>query len=104
MRIGSWEWIDPNNLHHHPVKYPKAYSYAKSMEKGDQFPPVKVYIDKEGKLLVVDGAHRTAAAKMIEETVLIEVVGKASEEEDYSLNFKYRPKAKDFWYKKGKKY
>ena len=102
MKTGMVLWIDSNNLHHHQVKYKKAYNYAKLMEKGVDFPPVKVYVDKNGKLLVSDGAHRSAAAKMLQEKVLVEIIGMASDDEDYSKYFKYKPRSRDFWYKGAK--
>ena len=103
METGMVLWVNPHHLHHHQVNFKKAYGYAQAMERGDTFPPVKVYVDGQGKLLVADGAHRTAASKMVDQEVLIEVVGKASDEEDYSTHFKYKPRAKDFWHKRAKK-
>lgn len=100
MHVGEVLHVDPNHVHHHKVNYQKAYGYAKSMEKGDLFPPVKVYVDLDGKLLVSDGAHRSAASKMVGQLLLIEIVGMASVEEDYSEYHTHKPEAKDFWYKK----
>ena len=103
MRVGEILWINPYNLHHHKVKWEKAYKYAKLMEGGTEFPPVKVYVDLEGKLLVSDGAHRSAAGKMIREDILVEIIGMASVEDDYSNFYKTKPKEKDFWHKRSKK-
>ena len=99
MNTGDVLFVNPHHLHHHSVNYEKAYSYARLMEKGAEFPPVKVYVALDGKLIVVNGSHRTAAAKMIGEGVLIEVVGMANDKNDYSDYHKYKPRKKDFWYK-----
>lgn len=58
-------FIDPHKLITHTISFPKAYKYAKDMEAGDTFPPVKAFVDKRnGQIRVKDGAHRTHAAKM----------------------------------------
>ena len=97
-------WVDANQLHHHKVNFAKAYKYAQAMDQGDDFPPIKVYIDAYGRWLVADGAHRSAAGKMLETTVLVQVTGRASDEEDYGDFHRYKPEAKDFWYKQAKKF
>lgn len=56
--------IEPQQIKHHPVNWQKAYRYARMMERGDQFPPVKVHRTEFGQLTTGDGAHRTVAAKM----------------------------------------
>lgn len=66
--------MDPNHLHHHKVKLPKAYSYAKCMEQGDVFPPVRVHIDQYGKWVVCDGAHRTFAAKLLGDKIWVDII------------------------------
>lgn len=57
-------YIDPRRIKTHSVNMTKAYRYAKMMEKGDKFPPVKVHINGEGVLICQNGAHRTMAAIM----------------------------------------
>lgn len=42
----------------------KAYEYAKLMEMGIKFPPVRVYLNDKGILNYNDGHHRVAAAKL----------------------------------------
>lgn len=100
MRVGEILWINPYNLHHHKIKWEKAYKYARLMESGVEFPPVKVYIDLDGKMLFCDGAHRSAAGKMTKEDILVEVVGIAYNEEDYSNCHRPKKLNKDYWYKK----
>lgn len=43
--------------------------YAEAMEKGDEFPPIVVYL-KDGKYINVDGNHRYAAANVIDKSTL----------------------------------
>lgn len=57
--------LDPNKLKHHKINWEKAYKYAKDMERGDDFPPITVHRGFGGNLKVHDGAHRTAASKMV---------------------------------------
>ena len=59
------EELDPNILKHHKINWEKAYKYAKMIEKGDVFPPIIVDRIPNGVLRVFDGAHRTAAHKML---------------------------------------
>lgn len=43
----------------------KVYRYAKLMEAGVEFPPVKIYFDAfQNRWLYNDGRHRTMAAKL----------------------------------------
>lgn len=56
--------IDPRECLHHPVYFPKAFKYAKLMEAGVIFPPVKVHIDDQGRFRIKNGAHRCMAAKL----------------------------------------
>ncbi len=45
--------------------FKKAFKYAKLMERGVEFPPVNVYVCRNGNHLTFnDGRHRVAAAKM----------------------------------------
>ena len=65
-------YIKPEELPNKTFSYKKAFKYAKLMEKGEEFPPVKVYINREkGHLTFNDGRHRVAAAKMSGKPLLI---------------------------------
>lgn len=43
----------------------KAFKYAKLMEQGVEFPPVKLFYNNEGQLIYNDGRNRVMAAKMV---------------------------------------
>lgn len=50
-------------------------TYAEDMSNGDQFPPLKVYYDRQNRVFVlVDGFHRLRAAKAIREVIQIETI------------------------------
>lgn len=45
--------------------WPKVFKYAKLMEQGVEFPPVKIYFnEKDNQWQHNDGRHRTMAAKL----------------------------------------
>jgi len=69
----KWKFyrIDPRMLKHHDVTWAKAYKYAKFMDAGASFPPVRVSPKIGGGYLVQDGAHRTMAAKLTGSRLLI---------------------------------
>ena len=62
--------IDPSQVQHHPVSWQKAYRYAKAMDNGAKFPPVKAH-KRDGRWIVQDGAHRTMAAKLTGQRLLV---------------------------------
>lgn len=55
----------PNKLKHHEINWEKAYRYAKELEAGAVFPPIVVRQLPNGDFRVQDGAHRTAAHKLV---------------------------------------
>lgn len=57
------KYIDAAVLRNCKPNWKKAFKYAKLMEKGVEFPPVKLYY-KEGYLDYNDGRHRVTAAKL----------------------------------------
>ena len=84
-----WKYfkVDPEHLHHHEVNLQKVFRYAKAMERGDKFPPVKVGIDKrDGKMCVRDGAHRTVAAKMAGVKLFIKCKAELRRTEEHEPN------------------
>lgn len=66
-------WIDPRNIKTHSITWTKAFRYAKAMEHGDHFPPVKAARSVIGQLLAKNGAHRAHAACMAGVRLLIKV-------------------------------
>lgn len=81
-RIWEYRWVDACECHlHHSANWRKAYEYAKLMESGVQFPAVKVAMDKNGKYLVRDGAHRTTAARLCGKKLLIKLYLKKRRED-----------------------
>lgn len=66
-------WVNPHQLKHYQFNWEKAYNYAKLMEQGEKFPPVRVQIDENGEYQVKNGAHRTVASKLVGIDVLVEV-------------------------------
>lgn len=76
-------WVDPHHVHHYAFNWRKAYKYAKLMEEGAKFPPIRVHLDKDGKYIVRNGAHRTVAAKLVGIEIQIEIDTRW-EPEDYS--------------------
>lgn len=60
MFIKALPWRNRNS---HP-NWTKVYLYAKLMESGEVFPPVKVFKDKNGSWTFNDGRHRVLAAKL----------------------------------------
>ena len=69
----NYRYVNPHHCHHHKVHLPKAYKYAKDMEKGDKFPPVQVHMNKDGNYIIRNGAHRTMAAKLAEMDLFIKI-------------------------------
>jgi len=57
-----YKYIDPRRLITHKVNMNKVRRYAIAMMKGDKFPPVHVFLKKDGRLRVNNGANRTIAA------------------------------------------
>ena len=76
----DFKYVDPKSLKHHPVNWKKAYRYAKDMEKGDKFPPVQIHMDKNGRFIVQNGAHRTMAAKLIDKKLFVRISKKCQVE------------------------
>lgn len=52
----------------HSVKDHKVLKYKKSMENGDNFPPIEV-VEKDGLYFVKDGNHRCHASHLIDQKV-----------------------------------
>lgn len=71
MSKWNYVYIDPKRIKTHPVNMEKAYKYAKLMEKGCKFPPVKAFVDNKGVVICHNGAHRTMAARMCNMLVFI---------------------------------
>jgi ParB-like chromosome segregation protein Spo0J len=46
----------------HEIDPGKVQRYAAAMRRGDVFPPVRL-VDYDGSFMIVDGHHRTAAAR-----------------------------------------
>ena len=70
----EFKWIDPRYCIHHPVYLPKAFKYAKAMESGAKFPPVRVHLNLDtGQFEVSNGAHRAVAAKLCGQKLLVRV-------------------------------
>jgi len=44
---------------------PLVMKFAQDMEKGDEFPPVIVYLSVTGKYVLHDGRHRISAARLL---------------------------------------
>lgn len=71
--VSVWiqRYVDPRNVVTHPVRWTKAFAYAKLMESGVVFPPVKAAVDPLGRIIVRNGAHRTYAARLTGQPLLI---------------------------------
>ena len=80
----DYRYIDPYHCHHHPIYWEKAYKYAKAMAEGANFPPVHVHLDRFGRYIVKNGAHRTAAAKLTGRDLFIKI----SSQHNWSLDEK----------------
>ena len=63
--------VNPNIVHTHKINYSKAFKYAKLMEQGNIFPPIKAYKDNNGKIICKNGAHRVHACKMLNKLIKI---------------------------------
>lgn len=64
--------INPRILPNKTFSWTKAYRYAKLMEEGVEFPPVKVHKHREhGYLTFNDGRHRVAAAKLLDKPLKV---------------------------------
>lgn len=71
---GNWIFahVNPNDILTHDVCWPKAFHYAKELERGAQFPPVKVSWDEGTRTWRSrDGAHRVWAGKLTDLPVLV---------------------------------
>ena len=52
--------------------WPKVFKYAKLMEQGVEFPPVKIHFNKEkNRWMYNDGRHRVLAAKMVNKGLFV---------------------------------
>jgi len=65
--------IDPRIIKTHKVNLVKAYHFAKLIEDGHIFPPVKAELLPTGQYLVKNGAHRTYAHRMIGRLIKIKI-------------------------------
>lgn len=87
-------WVNPHSLKGYEFNWEKAFRYAKLMEKGIEFPPVRVHQSLSGELIVKNGMHRTIAAKLCGTEVLVEVATKDIPPEelwdDWEWDFKIR--------------
>ena len=63
--------INPKIIRTHKVRLNKAYEYAKMMENGQVFPPVRVYKNENGQYICKNGAHRIHACRMLNRNVRI---------------------------------
>jgi len=63
--------INPHLIKHHKISCHKAFKYAKEMENGTVFPPVKIYKNNNGTWHCKDGAHRIFAAKLSGAPVIV---------------------------------
>jgi hypothetical protein len=63
--------VNPHSIKTHSITFSKAFKYAKLMESGDIFPPVKVAMNESGQLICKNGAHRIAAHKMLNKNIRI---------------------------------
>lgn len=69
--------LDPRLIKTHGINYQKAYGYAKAMERGDIFPPIRAFKNEEGQWICQNGAHRIHACKMLGMKVKVWTKGKA---------------------------
>lgn len=84
--------VDPHHLHHYAFNWSKAYKYAKLMEQGTKFPPIRVHLDEDGKYIVKNGVHRTVAAKLVGVQIEIEVATRWESDDfsEYEKGFRIR--------------
>ncbi len=96
MRNWVFRYVDADLCRHHPVHMPKAFEYAKAMEAGATFPPVKIHINKQGQYEVKDGAHRTTAAKLCSLPLLIKVASQFDHRSDIEIETDDLPSRESF--------
>lgn len=85
------KWVNPHTLKGYNFQWEKAFRYAKLMEQGEEFPPVRVHETSSGELVIKNGMHRTIAAKLTGKEVLVEIATRDEEEEwDLETSFKRR--------------
>ena len=74
VACGGWivAQMCPTQIHTHNVFLPKAYHFARCMEAGESFPPVRIFWDRlAGCWRASDGAHRVCAAKMLNRPISV---------------------------------
>jgi hypothetical protein len=75
--------VNPHCLEGYSFNWEKAYTYAKLMEQGIEFPPIRLHKSLDGKLIIRNGMHRTVAAKLCGMEIVAEVATRDYSEDDY---------------------
>lgn len=85
------KWVNPHTLKGYNFQWEKAFRYAKLMENGEDFPPVRVHETFNGELVIKNGMHRVVAAKLCGKEILVEVASRDEMENwDIETSFKRR--------------
>lgn len=75
--------VCPHSLKGYSFNWEKAFSYAKLMEKGVKFPPIRLHKDLEGNLIIRNGMHRTIAAKLCGMSLIAEIATRDYSDDDF---------------------
>ena len=75
--------LDPHALSGYTFNWKKAYKYAKLMESGISFPPIRVHQLKNGDFIIKNGMHRTIASRLCGLEVLAEIASIEYSDDDY---------------------
>lgn len=75
--------LNPHDLMGYSFNWEKAFYYAKLMESGTKFPPIRVHQNKDGSFKIRNGMHRTIAAKLCGKEILAEICSKYYSNNDF---------------------
>lgn len=84
--------LNPHNLVGYDFNWEKAYKYAKLMENGVSFPPIRVSKEKDGSFHIRNGMHRSIAAKLTGNIIIAEIENYYEDDffDELEENFKIR--------------
>lgn len=77
--------LNPHELKGYDFNWEKAFKYAKLMEQGITFPPIRVHRNSDGTYQIRNGMHRTIAAKLCGLTIIGEIISD-DQVDDFFLN------------------
>ena len=87
--------INPHIIEGYSFNWEKAFKYAKLMEQGEEFPPVRLHLKKDNTFVLKNGMHRIIASRLCgKDLILAEIATYEYDDEDFfedlDSNYKIR--------------